>query len=101
VEAPPEQTTSALVILFDLQTENVMTRTSIFMLSALAGAMGLFVAARRQSKRAGAIKDMVERRDWESAPIKPAARGEKIPSPEKVAEEVTGIPNAISEVLAK
>lgn len=69
-----------------------MPLTRIFMLSALAGTVAaIFVSARRQSERAEAIRDQVEGQDWESVPIKPAVRGAKIPPPEEVAEEVTGM----------
>jgi hypothetical protein len=47
----------------------------------------IFFGARRQ--RAEAIREKVERQDWESAPVKPAAGAATIPSPEQVAEEIT------------
>jgi hypothetical protein len=83
--------------------ENAMPLSKFFVFSALAGtAAAFFVALRRQSARAGAIEDMVARRDWESAsPLKPGAGGESMPSPEKVAEEVTGVPGAVSDALTK
>jgi hypothetical protein len=86
----------------DLRMENAMPLSKFFMFSALAGtAAALFVAARRQIERAEAIKDRVKVQDWESAPVKPAARGAQIPPPEEIAEKVTGIPNAVSEALTK
>ena len=79
-----------------------MPFNKFFMLSALAGtAAAFFVAARRQSERAEALRERVEIQDWESAPVKPAARGAQIPAPEAVAEEVTGIPSVVSEALTK
>jgi len=73
--------------------EIMMPLRKFFMLGTLAGAAaGLFVAARRQKERAGAIRDMVGRRDWESAsPLKPVGSGDKLPTPEKAAEKVTGV----------
>ena len=75
-----------------------MPMSKFFMMGALASAAAaVFVALRRQAERSGAIKDMVDRRDWES-PVPPATR---VPSPEKVAEDVTGIPPAVNDALRK
>ena len=61
-------------------------------LSALAGTVSAwFGGTRRQVERADALEKRVQVQDWESAPLKGTVPGAKLPTPEEVAKEVTGV----------
>jgi hypothetical protein len=70
----------------------VFGKTAVFAFSVLAGAAtALFVGTRRRVERANALEGRVEVQDWESAPLKGTVPGAKLPAPEEVAKEITGV----------
>ena len=70
----------------------VFGRTAVIAMSVLAGtAAALFVGTRRRIDRANALEGRVEVQDWESAPLKGTVPGARLPAPEEVAKEVTGV----------
>ena len=72
-----------------------LNRTALLVLTGLAGTLaGLFVAARRQTKRADALNERVEIQDWESAPLTGTVPGANVPTPKEVAKKVTRLPAA-------
>jgi hypothetical protein len=75
----------------------MFSRTAVVVLGALAGtAAAVFVGARRRVDRANALEGRVEVQDWESAPLKGTVPGAKLPPPEEVAKDVTGVTPAKS-----
>ena len=67
-------------------------RTALLLFGAVAGTLAAaFVGTRRRVERANALEGRVEVQDWESAPLKGTVPGAKLPPPEEVAKDVTGV----------